>query len=155
MPLPCVKSQKQPPGQLNLGAIQLTPQELACAFVPRAWTEITPAVKVAVMKAAVRNFFIYAPFTIAIYCLRKKIRRNHFSMGTSSSRLLAALIEVRCSKLAHSREKNSEGEFAPVTQSFPCALLWSRGPLITGNFARSQKVWAQRLCGEGRSYFGL
>src|SRR6476646_7791944 len=127
MPLPCVKSQKQPPGQLNLGAIQLTPHELACAFVPRACTETTPAVRVAVMKAAVRNFFICAPFTITIYFLcAKSSDRIILVCEQSSSRLLVVLIELRCPKMAHPPAKNSAREFAPVTRYFPVRFVVQR-----------------------------
>jgi hypothetical protein len=71
MPLPCDKSQKQPPGQLSFGAIQVVPHAAAFDFTLSACTDITPAVRVAVMKAMVRSFFICAPFTIAVYYPQK------------------------------------------------------------------------------------
>src|SRR6476646_6118054 len=154
MPLPCVKSQKQPPGQLNLGAIQLTPHELACAFVPRACTETTPAVRVAVMKAAVRNFFICAPFTITIYFLcAKSSDRIILVCEQSSSRLLVVLIELRCPKMAHTpRRKIPRGNSHPSLDISLCAL-WSKGSLITGNFARFRKVRAPAPLRRGMELF--
>jgi hypothetical protein len=70
MPLPCDKSQKQPPGQLSFGAIQVVPHAAAFVFTLSAFTDITPVARVAVMKAMVKSFFICAPFTIAVYCHR-------------------------------------------------------------------------------------
>jgi hypothetical protein len=67
MPLPCVKSQKQPPGQLSLGAIQVVPHAAAFDFMLSAFTDMTPVVKVAIMNAKVRNFLICAPFTKSHY----------------------------------------------------------------------------------------
>jgi len=53
------------------------------------------------MKAAVRNFFISAPFTMAVYCLAKKSDAIILVCEQSSSRLLVVLIEVRCPEMAH------------------------------------------------------
>ncbi len=155
MPLPCVKSQKQPPGQLNLGAIQLTPHELACAFVPRACTETTPAVRVAVMKAAVRNFFICAPFKITIYFLcAKNSDAIILVFEQSFSRLFAFLIEVRCPRMTRLPGEKFRAGIRPRHSIFPCALCGPEVP-ITGNFARLLKVQAPSPLREGRSYFGL
>src|SRR6478672_10687311 len=81
------------------------------------------------MKAAVRNFFICAPFTITVYFLCAKSSDAIILVcEQSSSRLLVVLIEVRCPKMAHPRAKNSAREFAPVTQSSPVRLVVQRFP---------------------------
>jgi len=63
IPLPSVKSQKQPPGQLSLGAIQVVPHVAAVDFMLSAFTDMTAVAKVALMNAMLRNFLICAPFT--------------------------------------------------------------------------------------------
>jgi len=90
---------------------------------------------------------------MAVYCLAKNSDPIILVCEQSSSRMLVALIEVRCPKMAHPRAKNSAREFAPVTRSYP--VRFGPGFLVTGNFARFRKVRPQRLYGEGRSYFGL
>lgn len=71
-------------------------------------------------------------------------------MRTNFFSLLSVLIEVRCPKMAPSREKNSEWEFLHLLLDLSPVRFVAQRSLITGNFCPIRKIRASAFAEEGR-----